>query len=123
MVASTPPLGSLVHTELISSDPEKTKAFMEKVFSWRFDKAPGDAPYYMLEMPGGGRGGLRGSEAGETPMVTNYVLVKDLDAAQKDVEKAGGKIVLPRVDVPGMGSFFWFQVPGGPVLACWQPAQ
>lgn len=122
MVAS-PPLGSLVHTEIISSDPQKTKEFMEKVFAWRFDEAPGDEPYYMLETPGGDRGGLRGSHEGEMPMVANYVLVDDLDGAQKDVEGAGGKIVLPRVDVPGMGSFFWFQVPGGPVLACWQPAQ
>jgi hypothetical protein len=24
------------------------------------------------------------------------------------------------VDVPGMGSFFWFKIPGGPILADWQ---
>lgn len=123
MADSAPPLGSLVHTELISSDPNKTKAFLEKVFSWRFEQAPGSQPYYMLETPGGDRGGLRGSQGSEQPTVANYVLVADLDETQQNVQEAGGRIVLPRVDVPGMGSFFWFEVPGGPVLACWQPAQ
>jgi predicted enzyme related to lactoylglutathione lyase len=50
----------------------------------------------------------------------SYVRVVDLDAALRKVQKAGGRVVLPRVDVPGMGSFFWFQIPGGPLLACWQ---
>ena len=48
--------------------------------------------------------------------------VQDLDAATTKIKRAGGEIVLPRVDVPGMGSFFWFRVPGGPIMACWQDA-
>ena len=52
----------------------------------------------------------------------NYILVEDLDAAEKKIKDLGGEIVLPRVDVPEMGSFFWFKVPGGPLLACWEDA-
>ena len=52
----------------------------------------------------------------------NYVRVDDLDGASRKIVRAGGEIVLPRVDIPGMGSFFWFRIPGGPILAAWQDA-
>jgi predicted enzyme related to lactoylglutathione lyase len=52
----------------------------------------------------------------------NYVLVDNLKQAESKIRTAGGEIVLPPVDVPEMGSFFWFKVPGGPILACWADA-
>jgi predicted enzyme related to lactoylglutathione lyase len=61
-------------------------------------------------------------QAKEIPGSMNYVRVDDLDAASQKIVRAGGEIVLPRVDIPGMGSFFWFRVPGGPILAAWQDA-
>ena len=68
------------------------------------------------------QGGIRPTQPKEAPGSTNYVRVPDLDAALQRVKSAGGEVVLPRVDVPQMGSFFWFRVPGGPVMACWQDA-
>jgi predicted enzyme related to lactoylglutathione lyase len=53
----------------------------------------------------------------------NYVRIEDLKQAEDDVRRAGGKIILPRTDIPGMGSFFWFQIPSGPIMACWQDAK
>src|SRR3989454_9365497 len=76
----------------------------------------------LVPNAGGGQGGVRPAQAKEIPGSTSYVRVDDLDAARKKVERAGGQIVLPRVDVPGMGSFFWFRAPGGPILAAWQDA-
>ena len=31
-------------------------------------------------------------------------------------------MLMPIVDVPRTGRFFWFKVPGGPILAAWQDA-
>ena len=119
-----PAAGSLAHTEFATTDPKGTRKFLEKVFGWKFQAAPmPQGEYFMFEGPGGTRGGVRGTQKAETPSVTNYINVDDLADAQKRIEKAGGRIVLPRVDIPGMGSFFWFQAPGGPVLACWQSAR
>lgn len=116
-----PPPGSIAHTEFASEDPAATRAFLESVFGWQFQSVDmPNGPYHMYEAPGGSRGGVRGLNGPEPASVVSYVEVEDLTQAQKKVEKAGGRVVLPRVDVPGMGAFFWFQVPGGPVLACWQ---
>ena len=77
---------------------------------------------FSFRTSGGAGGSIRQTRPDEIPTSMNYVLVDNLDSAARRVEKTGGKIVLPRVDVPGMGSFFWFKVPGGPVLACWEDA-
>ena len=66
--------------------------------------------------------GIRPVQQSETPNSMNYVRVKDLKLAETKVLSAGGKIILPRTDIPGMGGFFWFRIPSGPIMACWQDA-
>ena len=115
--------GTMAFSELSSTDPAATRNFLEKVFAWRFQAVKFPLGEYLsFEAPGGGRGGIRPVQAKEIPGSMNYVRVDDLDAASRKIERAGGAIVLPRVEIPGMGSFFWFRVPGGPILAAWQDA-
>jgi uncharacterized protein len=108
----------IAHTELASTDPAATREFLEGVFDWQFHSPRGDMMPY--QSPGGAQGSVTKTRAGEAPSSMNYILVQDLDAIEKKIVANGGEIVLPRVDVPKMGSFFWFKIPGGPVLACWQ---
>ncbi len=115
--------GTMAFSELSSTDPAATRNFLEKVFAWRFQSVKFPLGEYLsFEAPGGGRGGIRPVQAREIPGSMNYVRVDDLDAASRKIERAGGAIVLPRVEIPGMGSFFWFRIPGGPILAAWQDA-
>jgi uncharacterized protein len=115
-----PPEGDLAFTELASENPRETRRFLEKVFGWRFESVQMPMGEYLSYRTPGGRGGVRPVRSREAPTSLAYVRVKDLREAEERVQRAGGTIVLPRVDVPGMGCFFWFQVPGGPLLACWQ---
>ena len=115
--------GTLAFSELTSTDPKATRSFLERTFGWSFESVAFPMGEYLsFKTPGGGRGGVRPAGPKEVPGSMNYVLVRDLDAAITKIKRAGGEIVLPRVDVPGMGSFFWFRVPGGPIMACWQDA-
>ena len=115
--------GMLAHTELASTDPEATRRFLGQVFGWEFETAkPASRKLISYQTPGGARGSIRPTRPEESPGSINYVLVTNLESSASKVKKWGGEIVLPRVDVPGMGSFFWFKVPGGPVLACWEDA-
>ena len=115
--------GMLAHTELASTDPTATKNVLGKLFGWEFQTvrtAVGEL--FSYQTPGGARGSVRTTQPSEVPAVVNYILVEDLDRTAREIEKAGGEIVLPTVEVPGMGRFFWFKVPGGPILACWMDA-
>lgn len=114
---------SLAFTEFASSDLQETRRFLERAFRWRLRSVPmPQGEYLSFDIPGGGRGGVRSTQRTEVPSSLSYVRVSDLDRAMDRVKRAGGEVVLPRVDVPNMGSFFWFKIPGGPILACWQDA-
>jgi len=118
------PQTSFAFTEMASEDPAATRKFLERVFRWNFRSVQmPQGEYLSFELPGGGRGGIRPTQPTESPSSLSYIRVNHLDLARERVVRAGGTIVLPRVDVPGMGSFFWFKVPGGPILACWQDAE
>lgn len=76
--------------------------------------------YLSYRGPEGATLGIRSAQGSEAPNSMNYVRVENLKQAETSVRDAGGEIVLPRTDIPGMGSFFWFKVPSGPMMACWQ---
>lgn len=114
---------SLAFVEFASADLPAARRFLGKVFGWKFRhlRMP-TGEYLSFQTADGGRGGIRSTRPGEPPSSLSYVRVRNLEHAQKRIEESGGRIVLPRVDVPEMGSFFWFQIPNGPVMACWEDA-
>lgn len=114
------PIGGLAFTELASTDPASTQRFLEQVFGWRFRIVAMPLGEYRAYETPDGRGGIRPTRGSEPPSTLAYIRVDDLVAAERRVLDAGANLILPRVDVPGMGAFFWFQIPGGPILACWQ---
>ena len=119
-VRPLPPAGGFAFTELASQDPPATRRFLEAAFGWSFQTRQMPAGEYLAYETPDGRGGVRPVQPSEPPSSLTYVRVRDLADARHRVEDAGGTIVLPPVEVPGMGRFFWFRAPGGPVLACWQ---
>jgi uncharacterized protein len=115
-----PDEGGLAFTELASENPDATRRFLEKVFGWKFRSIRMPMGEYLAYETPDGRGGIRPVQSAERPSSLSYIRVRDLEEASTRIRSAGAQIVLPRVDVPGMGCFFWFRVPGGPLLACWQ---
>lgn len=120
--ASEPATGSLPFLELSSHDPESTRRFLEAVFGWSFARPAstpeGDLPF---ETGDGGRGRVvptSGSEA----LSASHVYVQDLGSTLERAQRAGGRLIFPRVEVPGRASFFMVELPGGPVVTCWQSA-
>jgi uncharacterized protein len=53
-----------------------------------------------------------------------YIDVDDLDAYRQKIEAAGGKILVDKMAVPGVGQLSLFSDPDGRVLGMWkQPTQ
>ncbi len=112
--------GSFVHIEITSTDPERTRKFFEDVFDWKFDFMP--EMEYSTYMPRSGPGGgLMKPMGSNPPGVLNYLLVDDLDADVGKVERAGGRILQPKMEIPGVGWWALFQEPTGIVLALFEP--
>ena len=90
--------GSWIWYELLSPDPEGSRAFYEHVVGWTMTTShEGDASYgFIARADGGMTGGmLRMSQEmqdhGARPCWLGYVGVDDCDAAIAAIEAAGGK--------------------------------
>jgi predicted enzyme related to lactoylglutathione lyase len=107
--------------ELSSHDPKSTQQFLEVVFGWNFAPprdANGDGLSFRTS--DGVPGHIWDSPAAEPPDHIDRVRVADVGIALLRAQQAGARLLLPRVDAPGMGSFFAVEIPGGPILTIWQ---
>jgi hypothetical protein len=100
----------VVHFELPARDMSRARAFYEQVFGWTFNTYSDDywlaytAPVdekFMLQKPGVINGALQKKDAsiGTPRMVIN---VSNLDEAITKATAAGGKVLQPKTEVPGM---------------------
>jgi len=116
-MASKP--GSIVHVELHSADPAKSKAFYGEVFGWKFKEFP-EMNYIMWTAPNEPAGGLMKALEGRPPQVLNYILSKEIDETSRKIATAGGVIIQPKMEIPGQGWWALFQEPGGTMMALYQ---
>src|SRR5437660_11908001 len=89
----------VVHFEVVGNDAGKLHACYGDLFGWKID-ANNPMNYGMVDNGGDGiNGGVGPSPGG--PQVTFYIQVDDPKAYLANIEKAGGKTVMPVMDVPG----------------------
>jgi len=119
-MAERPKPGSIVHVEFHVKEPKKVEKFYGNLFGWKFTPVPG-MDYALFEAPSGPPGGVGGLQPGNWEEgVLNYILVNSVDDHVKRIEKAGGKVLTPKMEVPGQGWFALFQDPAGTKMALWQ---
>jgi predicted enzyme related to lactoylglutathione lyase len=122
---TNPTPGSIVQVEMTSADLSATWKFLEGVFGWKFKKEdmPAEAgmEYWTFDAGSGPRGGITNSMGGVPPSTLHYVLVESVDAALKKIVAHGGKIRVPKDEIPKVGWFAVYEIPGGVVQAIFQP--
>ncbi len=116
---ANPKPGSFVHIEIASTDPERTKKFFEDVFEWDFEGVP-EMNYHTYEAPSPPHGGLMSPMENQRPGILNYLLSHSIDEDIKKIESAGGHILLPKMEIPGVGWWASFEEPTGIVLALFE---
>ncbi|HYN87556.1 MAG TPA: VOC family protein [Ardenticatenaceae bacterium] len=110
----------IVHIEMATINPEGASRFYAEVFGWQmhhyaefdytsFDAAPG---------PGGAfpRVDNQMYKPGD---VLIYIGTDDIDGTLAQIQAAGGKIIVPKSEVPGFGWFAIFSDPTGSRAALW----
>jgi len=124
----TNPHGNFIWYELMSPDPDASKAFYDAVVGWDIEARPsGEMDYRMITIPGGGNAGgvLRLTEEmqshGARPVWLGYLGVDDVDAMVASVEHAGGKALMPANDMPGVGRIAMIADPQGAPIYIMNP--
>ena len=108
-MATTP--SHFVWYELMTTDPAAAKAFYSQVVGWQATASSMPGMDYTLLSAGPHQvGGLmalppEASAAGMPPAWSGYVSVDDVDAKASALQQAGGTLLRPPADIPGVGRF------------------
>lgn len=110
--------------DLGSPDPEAAVRFYGELFGWTHEDAGPEARGYGFFLMGGkqvaGVGPLQDPQ--QPPAWVTYVSVEDVDATAGKVEEAGGRVVVPAMDLPSeAGRMAVFADSVGAVIAGFQP--
>lgn len=95
--------GKVVHFEIPINDTERGVAFYSKAFGWSLERW-GQMDFWTTAAgEGEGIGGALTKRNADSPAVTFYIAVDDIDAALAAVEAAGGKRLTERMPIPTIG--------------------
>jgi len=118
-------MSRVIHFEIPSDNPEQSMRFYKEVFGWKFEKWPGPQEYWLAttgpkDQPGID-GGLMRRPKGPGAVTVNTVQVADVDECAKRVEKAGGKLCVPKMAIAGVGWLVYVSDPEGIVTGIMHP--
>jgi predicted enzyme related to lactoylglutathione lyase len=115
--------GELAHFAINADDVEATKAFYEHVFGWRFEPwGPPDFFHIDTGTAAGSppRGALqRRRELVPGTPTTGFectIAVPDVDAVTKAALAHGGRVVMARTTITGVGDLVFVADPSGNVV-------
>lgn len=123
-------MGRVVHFEIHADDVERAVRFYREVFGWKIENW-GGGEYWLIttgEAPEPGidggltkRSGARPPEGQSVNAFPCTIEVQDVEASAKKVAEGGGKIVVPRTPIPGIGWHVQAQDTEGNAFGMLQP--
>jgi predicted enzyme related to lactoylglutathione lyase len=119
---------SVVHFEIVGSDPGKLRGYYGELFGWEFDlghDAAGEVSaagqYGFTQPPDGIPGGVGGG-AGYGPRTLFYVGVPDVEASLRQAEELGGtRVSGPHINPAGTLRVGFFTDPEGHLIGLAAP--
>jgi predicted enzyme related to lactoylglutathione lyase len=112
--------GAFIWYELMTDDVEGAKAFYDSVIGWDIGEGAAEFNGYRMinRKDGGFAGGVLPLTAdmqqhGARPTWLGYIYVPDVDQATGKIEAAGGKSLMPVVNIPNVGRIAMVADPQG----------
>ena len=114
-------MARVIHFEIPVNDPDRAIKFYTNVFGWKIEKWPGPMEYWLVNSGDAKAPGINGGimKRGNV-QTTNTLGVDSLDDSVKAVTKAGGKLVMPKTPIPGVGYFAYCEDPEGNLFGVMQ---
>jgi uncharacterized protein len=120
-------MAHVAHFAINAGDLPAVRRFYEKVFGWKFN-AWGPPGFYMIDMGAAAPGPMLGSLQGRRELVAGQrmigfectIAVDSIEDTERAVAAAGGKVVMERSIIAGVGSLTWFTDPDGNVFGAMQ---
>ena len=121
-----------VHFEIHADEPERAISFYTEVFGWTFNRWGDAEPAYWLIATGpddarGINGGLMkrmGPPPEDNQPVSSFVItidIDDLNAYAGRVKEQGGRQVVDKMPIPGVGWLSYFKDTEGNIFGLMEP--
>ena len=112
---------TFVHFEIPADDVERAINFYRELFDWQIEAAGGFEGYWLIQTGDEDdlAGGLMKRQSPDQGPI-NYVQVESVADYAAKIEELGGKIIVPKSPVPGMGWFAHFADTEGNIFALWE---
>ena len=123
----------IVHFEIPADNVEELSKFYSKLFDWKIIHSPVEGMDYwviqtvptdnkgMLQRPGV-NGGMFPKQPDQKELnPVNYIIIENMDQYIEKVTKLGGKILMPKQQVPTVGYIALATDPEGNQFALLQP--
>ena len=119
-------MNRVTHFEIYTKDPAAVQPFYQDVFGWMFKKFEGGPIEYWLVTTGndkepGINGGMTRPREGQSAGTLNTVPVESLDHTIKKIEQGGGKLCIPKMEIPKIGWLAYAEDPQGNVFGVLEP--
>jgi uncharacterized protein len=114
----------IMHFEIAADDPKRAMAFYEKVFGWNYQKY-GDSTmdYWLVTAGEKDEPGINGAIQARTQLpqsVISTIMVSSIDDTIDKIQENGGKILVPKMEVPKVGMLIYFQDTEGNIFGAMQ---
>jgi len=113
----------LCHFELMVSDVDRSKKFYSQVFDWKLTESnmPG-MRYVNIDTGKEPMGGLM-KKPDMAPMygLESYFCVDSIDETLKKATAAGGRVQMPKMEIPAIGWWALFMDPDGIPILIFEP--
>jgi len=95
----------VVHFEINADDPARAVKFYEAVFGWKISKWEGPIDYWLITAGEEDEPGIDGAIMARMEQETtiNTIDVPSVDEFVSKIAGAGGKVVVPKTAIPGVG--------------------
>lgn len=112
-------MGNVRHFSINADDVPRARRFYEQVFGWTFQ--PWGPPGFFMIATGESEGRPLGSLQGRRELVPGRrmngfectIAVDDVDAVAAAVVAGGGRILMEKATIPGVGDLIFFEDPEG----------
>ncbi len=105
-------MGRVIHFEFSADNPERAVKFYSRVFDWKIEKWAGPTEYWLITTGPDSQPGINGAimRRGDPKATTvNTIDVPTVDGFAAKVTKNGGKVLQPKMPIPGIGYFAYCQ--------------
>lgn len=104
----------IVHVDFSAQNPEEAGKFYADLFGWSIRSMP-EFDYVTFQPESGPGGGFMkpDNEMYNAGDVIVYVETDDIEASLARAESLGGKTLLSKTEIPGIGWFAFFSDPTG----------